>query len=86
MDWIRIFQWISIVMCWFATGLNIYAMICLNRTRKRYEKLDNELEAERKYCTAMISACNNYMKVRHEELKSIVEEVSDEGSDNDRGD
>lgn len=86
MGWIRILQWVSIVMCWVAVGMNIFAMIRLNRTRKWYEKKENELEAEREYCTALISACNNYIKARQEELKSIMEEVSDEGSDNDRGD
>jgi hypothetical protein len=70
-------QWVSIVMCWVATGLNIYAMIRLNRCRKRYEKKENELDAEREYCTVLMSACNNYMKARQEELKSIMEEEND---------
>ena len=35
---IEVIRWISIVMCWVACGMNIYAMIRLNRTRKWYEE------------------------------------------------
>lgn len=75
MDWIKIMQWVSIVMCWVATGLNIFAMIRLNRTRKWYKKKENELDAELKYCNTMIAACTEFLEATHKE----VEEGSDEG-------
>lgn len=42
----RVIQWASIVMCWVATGMNIYAMIRLNRCRKWYEEKLAELRKE----------------------------------------
>jgi hypothetical protein len=33
----EVIRWISLVMCWVATGMNIYAMIRLNRTRTQLE-------------------------------------------------
>lgn len=75
MELIEIIRWISIGLMWFATGLNIYAMIRLNRTRERYEKKENELDAELKYCNTMIAACTEFLEATHKE----VEEGSDEG-------
>lgn len=74
MGWIRILQLVSIVMCCVATGLNIFAMIRLNRVRKRYEKKENELDAEMKYCNTMIAACTEFL----EATRKGTEEVSDE--------
>lgn len=81
MKLIEIIRWISIVMCWVAIGMNIFAVIRLNRCRKRYEKKENDLDAERKYCTVLMSACNNYIKARQEELKSIIEEENENETD-----
>lgn len=72
----RVIQWISIVMCWVATGMNIYAMIRLNRCRKWYEKKNNELNATEKYFLAMIDACTEFLEAKHGE-SDVTEEAAD---------
>lgn len=78
MDWIKIMQWVSIVMCWAACGLNIFAMIRLNRCRKWYEKKNEELSATEKYYNTMIAACTEFLEAAHKE-SDVTDEVSDEG-------
>ena len=55
MNWIRILQWISIVMCWVAIGMNIYAMIRMKRTQR---ELENQVR--------IWKARNNYEEVSDE--------------------
>ena len=80
----RVIQWISIVMCWVATGMNIYAMIRLNRCREWYEKKNNELNATEKYYNTMIAACTEFLEAAHKE-SDVNEEVSDERNADDNG-
>ena len=81
---LRVIQWISIVMCWFATGLNIYAMVRLNRTRKWYEEKNNELNAKEyelnaveEYFLAMIDACTEFLEATRKESEVTEEVVND---------
>ena len=37
MDWVRILQWTSIIMCWVVLGMNIYATIRMKRTQRELE-------------------------------------------------
>lgn len=70
----KVIQWISIVLCWVAVGMNIYAMIRLNRCRKWYEKKnielnvkEDELKATEKYFLTMIAACTEFLEVARKE-------------------
>lgn len=79
----RVIQWASIVMCWVATGMNIYAMIRLNRCRKWYEKKnielnvkEDELNATEKYFLTMIAACTEFLEAAHKEPE-MTEEATD---------
>lgn len=72
----EVIRWISIVLMWLAVGMNIYAIYRLYRSRKRYEKRENELEAERKYCLSMIAACNEFLEAAHGEV-GLTEEAAD---------
>ena len=71
----EVIRWASIIMCWIATGMNIYAMIRLNRCRKWYEKKNNELEAESKYYNTMIAACTEFLEATHGESEVTEEDI-----------
>ena len=68
----EVIRWITLAILWGCIALNVWTIVRNIRLHKR-------LGVERKYCTAMMSACDNYIKARQKELKSIVEEVSDDG-------
>ena len=70
-----VIQWISIVLCWVATGMNIYAMIRLNRCREWYEKKNNELNATEKYFLTMIDACTEFLEAAHKESEVTEEDM-----------
>jgi hypothetical protein len=50
---IVVLQWISIVLCLLATGMNILAMIRLNRTRKEAAKRESLYRAAYKEVARM---------------------------------
>ena len=58
----EVIRWVSIVLMWIAVGMNLWAMTRCNRAWKRCVKKENELDAEREYCTAMIAACTEFLE------------------------
>ena len=71
MEPIEIIRWISIVLMWFATALNMYALI---RGIRNYKEL---LKTRERYEEAV---------KRHEEAaEEYRKRCFDEGSDNDNG-
>lgn len=85
MELIEIIRWVSIVLLWVCIGLNYYAIHRLIRTRKNLEKLEvTYQEAIDNYHEA-IDSCNEARKAYEDRLKMVLGDVSDEGSDNDKG-
>ena len=69
MDWFRIAYWTSLVLLWVCIIANWWMIFRNHKTRKR-------LEAERKYCLSMITACNEFLEAAHKE-SGLIEEVAD---------
>ena len=79
MELIEIIRWVSIVLMWGATALNIYALI---RGNQNYKKLKEIREKYEKAVEETWAARDKYYDMIEEYRKRF----SDEGSDNDRGD
>ena len=69
----EVIRWFSIVLMWIATGMNVYTFVRCNRTWKRYEKKEKELDVERKYFNTMIAACTEFLEAERKK----VEEAAD---------
>lgn len=76
MELIEIIRWISIVLMWGATVLNVFALIKCVRTQKKIDELEELYKGA-------IQRYESARKAYEDRLKMVLGDVSDEGSDND---
>jgi hypothetical protein len=69
----EVIRWSSIVLMWIATGMNIYAMVRLNQSRKHYEKKEKQVDALEEYYNTMIAACTEFLEAAHKKSEEAVE-------------